>query len=471
MLKRPVITRLIFRHPVAPPDPTSLLPACVSPSAPSLLSTLPNGLRLLAIPMPWRATVSLSVFVRTGSLHEGAARLNGISHVVEHMAFKGTATRDCQRINLEAEALGAEVNAHTDKDHTAFHIEGLPEDLPAFVALLADIVLNPSFPEEELARELRVIEQEYSEYEEDPASLAFRLFDAACYGTAHPAGRPIIGTRANIRRFKRADLLAYVQQQYTARNVVIGVAGPVTPAMFAALERQLQQETGFGAMRPGQANRVDTPAWLGGLKTRRLTGSGQTQLVLGYPAPALPAGEAATAPHVLAAAMLGEGMSSPLLDEIRERRGLAYQAGCAADIWPHGGQFVIDAATSPEQAVELLEAVHALLQRHAEGGAEDRVALERARRQLIVRALRSQEQPARRLEAAAQDLFCFGRLRDTQDWIAQLQAVRPAQIAATFAAMQDAQAAAPALALAGSVPAKARERAATLFGFKAEASA
>ena len=441
-------------------------------SAP-LVCTLPNGLRLVAIPMPWRATVSLSVFVRTGSLHESSARLNGISHVVEHMAFKGTATRDCQRINLEAEALGAEMNAHTDKDHTAFHIEGLPQDLPAFVALLADIVLSPSFPEDELARELRVIEQEYAEYEEDPASLAFRLFDAACYGSAHPAGRPIIGTRANIRRFKREDLLAYVQRQYTARNVVIAVAGPVDEKTFAALERQLQHETGFGAMRPGEANRVDTPAWLGGLKTRRLAGSGQTQLVLGFAAPALPAGEAATAPHVLAAAMLGEGMSSPLLDEIRERRGLAYQAGCAADIWPHGGQFVVDASTAPEQAIELLDAVHALLQRHADGGAaSDRIALERARKQLIVRALRSQEQPARRLEAAAQDLFCFGRLRESKDWIAQLQAVTPTQIAETFAAMQSTagEAGKPALALAGSVPAKARDRAATLFGFTAEAA-
>ena len=84
------------------------------------LATLANGLRVVAIDMPWRATVSLSIFIRTGSLHE-SARLNGISHVVEHMAFKGTATRDCQRINLDAERLGAEVNAHTDKDHTAFH--------------------------------------------------------------------------------------------------------------------------------------------------------------------------------------------------------------------------------------------------------------------------------------------------------------------------------------------------------------
>ncbi|MFY8118191.1 MAG: M16 family metallopeptidase, partial [Roseateles sp.] len=375
-------------------------------------STLANGLRLVAIPMPWRATVSLSVFVRTGSLHEQLPRLNGISHVVEHMAFKGTATRDCQRINLDAEALGADVNAHTDKDHTAFHIEGLPEDLPAFVDLLADIVLNPSFPEEELARELRVIEQEYNEYEEDPSALAFRLFDQACYGSRHPAGRPIIGTRANIRRFKRRDLLDYVGRQYSACNVVIGVAGPLDERRFEALRRQIEAQTGFGAMPAGTPNLIEQPAWQGGLKARRLAGSGQTQLVLGFAAPALPEGEARTLPHVLAAALLGEGMSSPLLDEIRERRGLAYNAGCAADIWPHGGQFVIDAATSPEQAVELLEAVHALLRRHADG-ADQEVALERARRQLRVRALRGLEQPSRRLEAAAQDLFTFSRLRDT----------------------------------------------------------
>jgi predicted Zn-dependent peptidase len=426
-------------------------------------STLTNGLRLVAIPMPWRATVSLSVFVRTGSLHEHLPRLNGISHVVEHMAFKGTATRDCQRINLDAEALGADVNAHTDKDHTAFHIEGLPEDLPAFVDLLADIVLNPSFPEEELARELRVIEQEYNEYEEDPSALAFRLFDQACYGSSHPAGRPIIGTRANIRRFKRRDLLDYVGRQYSACNVVIGVAGPLDARRFKALQRQIETQTGFGAMPAGTPNLIEQPAWQGGLKARRLAGSGQTQLVLGFAAPALPEGEARTLPHVLAAALLGEGMSSPLLDEIRERRGLAYNAGCAADIWPHGGQFVIDAATSPEQAVELLEAVHALLRRHADG-ADQGVALERARRQLRVRALRGLEQPSRRLEAAAQDLFSFGRLRDTQDWLRHLDAVTPAQVRAVFEAMQEQDRARPALALAGSVPAKARERAAALFG-------
>ena len=403
--------------------------------------------------MPWRATVSLSVFIRTGSLHE-SARLNGISHVVEHMAFKGTATRDCQRINLDAERLGAEVNAHTDKDHTAFHIEGLPQDVPAFVELLADIVLNPSFPAEELERELRVIEQEFSEFDEDPVSAAFQLFDRACYGAAHPAGRPVIGRRANLRRFKREDLLDYVGRQYSASNLVVAVAGPVDFKAFVSAV-----EAAFGAMPAGLPNEVEPPVWQGGLRARRMPGSGQCQVVVGYPAPSLADDDAAQARHALAAAVLGEGMSSPLLDEIRERRGLAYHVACTADFYPQAGQLLVEAATSPEQAEELLVAVDELLRQHAKR--IDPVALERARKQLTVRALRSQEQPTRRIEAAAQDLFTRGQLRDTQAWLEQLQAVTAAQVREVFKAMVSRRGA--AVALAGSVPLKARERATALF--------
>lgn len=420
----------------------------MTPSAVPHLAALPNGLRAIAIPMPWRRTVSLSVFVRTGSLHEPRA-LNGISHVVEHMAFKGTATRDCQRINLDAERLGAEVNAHTDKDHTAFHIEGLPRDLPAFVALLADIVLNSSFPAEELERERQVIEHEFTEFEEDPAAMAFNLFDRACYGM-HPAGQPVIGNRANLKRFTRDDLLGYVRRQYSACNVVVAAAGPVEVDPFLRAV-----EAAFGAMPAGMPNEVPAPAWQGGLKLRRMAGSSQCHTVLGFEAPAL--GDDAHLPHVLAAALLGEGMSSPLLDEIRERRSLAYYASCSADILPAAGQFVIEAATGPGQVAELLDAVDELLRRHAEGG--DAVGLERARNQIAVRTLRALEQPTRRLESAVQDVFTFGRMRDSQEWLERLQATTASQVREVFAGMQGARA---AVALAGSVSAKARERAQAL---------
>ena len=414
------------------------------------LATLPNGLRAVAIHMPWRETVSLSVFVRTGSLHE-PRRLNGISHVVEHMAFKGTAARNCQRINLDAERLGAEVNAHTDKDHTAFHIEGLARDLGAFVALLADIVLNSTFPAEELERERQVILHEFTEFDEDPAAMAFQLFDRACYGF-HAAGQPVIGNRANLQRFTRDDLLAYVQSQYTSTNVIVAAAGPVDVGSFVR-----SVEAAFGAMPRGADNSVAAPVWQGGLKLRRMAGSSQCQTVLGFETPTL--ADDAHVAHVLAAALLGEGMSSPLLDEIRERRGLAYYVACSADVLPLTGQFVIEAATAPAQADEFFVEVARLLRLQAESS--DAVGLERARNQLTVRTLRGLEQPGRRMEAAVQDLFIFGRLRDTREWLARLQDVTAQEVRGVFAQMLANPA---AMALAGSVPARARERAEELFG-------
>jgi predicted Zn-dependent peptidase len=421
-----------------------------APLPPAETHTLANGVRVVVLPMPWRQTVSLSVFVRTGSLHE-PRRHSGISHVVEHMAFKGTTTRDCQRINLDAERLGAEVNAHTDKDHTAFHIEGLPGDLPAFVAMLADIVLHSTFPADELERERQVILHELTETEEDPVAIAFQLLDRASFGT-HPAARPVIGRRADIERLTRDDLLQYVQRQYGACNVVVAAAGPVDAA---ALLRATEQA--FGAMPPGEPNAVPAAQWQGGLLTRAMAGCSQTQTVVAYEAP--PLADEGHLAHVLAATVLGDGMGSPLLDEIRERRGLAYHVACSADVLPWAGQFVIEAATAPEQAEALLDEVGALLQRQAER--IDPVDLERARRQLTVRTLRGLEQPGRRLESAVQDLFTFDRLRDPLQWLERLHAVPAGAVRKVFGQMLERRA---AVGLAGSVSLGARRRARLLVG-------
>jgi predicted Zn-dependent peptidase len=413
------------------------------PPAPAQLTVLPNGVRVVVIPMPRRETVSLSVFVRTGSQHE-SRRLSGISHVVEHMAFKGTQGRDCQRINLDAERLGAEVNAHTDKDHTAFHIEGLARDLGDFVAMLGDIVLGSTFPAAELERERQVILHEFTEYEEDPMSVAMTLFDRACYGD-HPLGQPVIGSRANLRRFTRDDLLAYVGRQYTAGNLVVAAAGPVDRRAFVRDVR-----AAFGGMPRGNGNAVSEPTFIGGLKTRRLAGSSQCHAVLGFAVPPLGADHL---PFVLAAAIFGEGMSSPLLDEIRERRGLAYYAACSADVAALAGQFVVEAATAPAHAEEFFVEVTRLLR--AQAGAIDPVAFERARNQLTVRALRGHDQPARRLETAAQEVFAFGQPRPPAQWLERLQAVTRAEVRQAFAQML---ASPVAVALAGRVPRRAIEK-------------
>jgi len=413
------------------------------------LTTLPNGVRVVTIHMPWLASASASVFVRTGSGHEGP-RDNGISHVVEHMAFKGTTTRDAARINIDAERLGAEVNAHTDKDHTAYHLSGMARDAVQFVRMLGDIVRRPTFPAAELERERQVILQEFIEDEEDPMSTAFRQFDKLCYG-AHPMAQAVIGTRRNIERFTRDDLLAYVERQYSGANVVVGVAGNVD---HEAIVRE--SEAAFGDMPAGVPHAMSAPAWLGGVRAARLAGCSQSHVVLGYPIPSMKDDDPATG---VAAALFGEGMSSPLMNEIRERRGLVYYAACSADVMEACGQFVIEASTTPDKVEELLRETHRLLGAHAASvGALD---LERARNQIAVRRLRALERPVRRVEDAALDLFVHGRIRSPEELAARVDGVGADAVRSTFARML---AAPPVLALAGKLGPLTGERLRDLVG-------
>ncbi|WP_083440589.1 M16 family metallopeptidase [Aquincola tertiaricarbonis] len=408
------------------------------------VATLANGVRVLALRLPHAPTASVSIFVRTGSLHE-SRRSNGISHVVEHMAFKGTHTRDCQQINLDAELLGAEVNAHTDKDHTAYHMRGLAADAPRFVSMLGDIVRNGTYPEAELARERSVILQELSEDDDDPVSTAYKLFDHHCFGS-HPMALPVIGARRVIETLSRDDLLGYVGRQYTGANMVVAAAGDVRLEELAAAA-----EAAFGSLPAGTPNLVAPPRHIGGLGARRQSGASQTHVVLGFPIPAL------AEPHhaaVLAAAVFGEGMSSPLMDEIRERRGIAYYCSCSADVYEHCGQFIVEASMAPERVDEYLEAVTTLLAAHAQQ--VQALSLQRARKQLTVRELLDAERPQRRLERAALDLLSLGRVRDPRERADALDAASAADVSGAFATLLRQPV---ALAMAGRVKPGAIDRA------------
>jgi predicted Zn-dependent peptidase len=413
-----------------------------------VVATLGNGVRVVVFPSSHVATASVSVFVRSGSQHE-TRRQNGISHVIEHMAFKGTRTRSCQQINLDAERLGAEVNAHTDKDHTAFHIRGHAGDAEAFVAMLGDIVQHCTFPDDELERERKVLLQEFTADEDEPMSTAFKLFDQACFGT-HSAARPVIGIRANIRRFTCADLAAFVAGRYTGANTVVGIAGHVdADRMAGAAERA------FAGMPRGAPNHIDAPAFVGGIRSRRLPGDDQVELVLGFPAPAM---SEDTEPFHLAAALFGEGMSSPLLDRLRERRGLVYHADCSIDTRDAYGQFVIEASTVPEHLDELFAEMTRLLDQHAER--IDAVDLERARNQRSVRTLFADESAHARLEAAALELFALGRIRGADERLAAIADVTREQVLAVFATMLDTGA---ALGIAGRIARGSVDRVARLL--------
>ncbi len=407
------------------------------------VDTLANGVRVLTLRRPALETAAVSVFVRTGSAHESRAE-NGISHFVEHMVFKGSRTRDARRINLDAERLGAEVNAHTDKDHTAFHMRGLAEHAADFVRMLGDIVAGPTFPAAEIERERQVLLHECTEDEDDPLSTAFKLFDKASFGT-HGAAQAVIGPRRNIERFGRDALVAHVARHFTGANLVVGAAGAVDPEALARAA-----EAAFGALPRGEANVLAPAAWEGGIGTKRIEGSSQAHLVLGFPVPPATADDPRAE---LAAALFGEGMSSPLMDSIREQRGLAYYAACSADVLEMCGQFVVEASTGPKQLDELLAEVVRLLRLQAER--VDAQDLERARHQIRVRRLRDGERLHRQLEDAALDLFALGRVRDAAAGRDRLAALDREAMRAFFEGLQ---AAPPAVALAGELPRAASER-------------
>ncbi len=388
--------------------------------------TLSNGVRVLVGRQPHAATASVGVFVRWGSAHE-STRLAGIGHVLEHMAFKGTRRLSARQLNGQAERLGAEVNAHTDKDHTAFYMRGLPQDVPQLLALLAEIVLHPTLPADELERERQVLLQEFAEDEDDPVSTAFKLFDKASFG-AHPMARPVIGTRRNIERFTRDDLLAHRAAGYTARNLVVAVHGPVDPQavckqiqlLFGAWPAGPAGPNGFDGLDgpvPGTSP-VQEPGFHGGLLTRADRGVQQVHMALGWAIPGLAADDATA---TLAAAVLGEGMSSPLLERVREQRALAYHVGASADVLDGCGLFVIEASTAPEQTEMLLDEVQAVLRSVA-----DRLPApdwQRAQRQQQVRALRDQEQAMRWLEQGALEWFARGHVRSGAERLEHLLAV------------------------------------------------
>jgi predicted Zn-dependent peptidase len=389
------------------------------------IQTLPNGVRLLALPMPGLRSACVSVYLALGSAAE-TRRENGIGHLLEHMVYKGSAKRDARAINVDAERLGAEANAHTDRDHIAFHLRGLAGHVPQFCELLADLVLAPTFPADELERERQVLLQEWAEDEEDPLSTAFKLMDSASFGL-HPAALPVIGQKRVLESTTREDLLAWHGRHFVGPAMVVAAAGAVdAQAFFEAAARAF-------AVAPSTlpaAGPPTPPPWRGGVKARHLAGHNQAHVALGWPLATVHADDPAPG---LAAALFGEGMSSPLMHELREKRGLFYYAACSADVLATQGQWVVEASTAPERRDEFLHEVLALLHRQAQGPDADDLA--RGRHLMQVRLLRESERPVRALEDAALDLLFLGRVRGLEERLDRLATLDAAAVQAVFAGL------------------------------------
>lgn len=408
-------------------------PGAAATGAP-VLQTLANGVRLLAIPVPHVQSASVGVFLRVGSRDETPAS-NGISHVLEHMAFKGTATRSVQEINLDAERLGADVNAFTSKDTTGYFMSGLGRHVPQFLDMTADIVLNSTFPEVELQRELDVIRQEAIEYAEDPQESSSELLDRAIWGQ-HPMGMPVIGTVENIERFTRDDVVRHVGAHYHAENTVVAAAGQFDIDAFFAQAKRL-----FAGMPRAEAGAgpapVLTPDYVGSAVGRRFSRVSQVFLNLAYPV-APPGDEEMTQMRwriaaSLATILFGGGMSSPLTDTVRERMGLAYTAHSTSESGDAWFNFIVHAITTPDKLEQLMTATGALLRAHA--GEIDLVHLERAKNQLAVSRVRSSERTYAAMERAVEDLFVRGAVSTPAETIALIEAITADEVRAVFERM------------------------------------
>jgi predicted Zn-dependent peptidase len=403
----------------------------VAAGAPGL-RTLANGVRLLAIPMPHVQSASVGVFLRVGSRDE-TPESNGISHVLEHMAFKGTSTRTVQQINLDAERLGADVNAFTSKNMTGYFMTGLGRHAEQFLRMTADIVLDSTFPEQELKRELEVIRQEAIEYEEDPEESSSELLDRAIWGD-HPMGMPVIGTVKNIEGFTRQDLVAHVRSHYVAENTIVAAAGNFDVQALLALAAEL-----FAGMRAcGDEARPVTPArYVGSATARRFTQVSQVFLNMGYPLAPDSAGEIPQQRWRLAASLaanvFGGGMSAPFVDTIREQMGLAYTAHStmeSGDVW---GSFVVHAVTTPDKLDALMSATGGLLRAHATN--IDPVHLERAKNQLTVSRVRASERTYATMEQAVEELFASGAVVPTADAVAMIDSIGAEEVRLVFERM------------------------------------
>lgn len=417
-----------------------------------VISTMNNGVRIVVYPMPSIHSLSAGVFVGTGSRNE-TPQNNGISHFLEHMAFKGTSRRSAQELNLTVEQLGASMNAGTSKDTTAFFINGLSRHTSDILALLAEIVCEPTFPEHEIDRERQVILQEYLECSEDPEDLAQELLWSATY-RGQAMSMPILGSRANIGAFTTQDLRRYVQEQYTGSNIVIAVAGNVDA------EQVIKQcERLFSGLPSGSIHQVQAPVHGCGIEAKKFARTSQVFTHIGFPSACLRDGQAHYAATV-AAMTFGGGMSSPLFHTIREEMGLAYHVGSSALVGDVYGQFEIEAITTPDQLPAYFEATTRLLREHARHVDPQQVS--RARNQLSAYLVATLEQPFGLIQQSGEGMLFANRILSTEEAMDRIQAVSAEDVRQVFEGMLKQR---PAMSLVGKGASKSIcEDFATQFG-------
>lgn len=311
------------------------------------MTTLPSGIRVITDYVDSVHSVALGVWVNVGTRNEDLA-YNGVAHMVEHMLFKGTKTRNAQQIAEVLENVGGHMNAYTSREITSYYAHVLKEDAPLALELLADMLQHSILPENEIERERHVILQEIGMSIDTPDDLVFdNYFETVWQNQA--LGAPILGTADIISVMQKETLYSYINKYYTPKNLVLSAAGNIAHDQFVAQVADL-----FCDLPPDQSYTTSAARYDGGVRKENKDLE-QAHVMLGYQAPQRTDGRYYSAKTL--SKILGEGMSSRLFQEVREKRGLAYSVFSYLSSHHDDGTFAVYAGTAPEKVDELLSVI------------------------------------------------------------------------------------------------------------------
>jgi predicted Zn-dependent peptidase len=376
------------------------------------VTKLANGLRVVSYHMPHVETVSLGVWIAAGARHEREAE-HGISHLLEHMAFKGTEQRSARDIAEQIEAVGGELNAATSLETTAYFARVLEADVGLALDILADILQIPRYAQDELEREREVILQEIAATRDSPDEIAYELLQEAAF-PGQSIGRPILGTTESVTRFSAPDLRAFLGANYGASRMVLAAAGKVD---HGKLVRHVEAQ--FGRMNGGVGGRFEAAKYVGGTRTSAKRFE-QSHLVMAFAAPSYRSEEFYTGQ--VFSGLFGGGMSSRLFQEVRERLGLCYAIYSNCWALADTGLFGVHAATGPEMMGKLIDVVGQLLVAAATEKPTE-AELARSKAQLKAGLLMGLESSSARAEQMARHLLLFDRLIDTTELVERIENV------------------------------------------------
>jgi predicted Zn-dependent peptidase len=376
-------------------------------------SALPNGVRLVTETMPHVRSVAVGIWVETGSRVEPEP-LGGISHLIEHLVFKGTATRSAEEIARAIDSVGGHMDAFTAKEHTCFYVSVLDEHLPLAVSLLTDILRQPLFAAADIEKEKAVVLQEIKMVEDTPDDLVHDLFAERIWAD-HPLGRPILGRWDVVKGFDRDAVLGHFEREYAPGRIVVAVAGHAEHERVADLFA-----TGFeGWGRPAARPAFAPPALRSGVHTVHKPLE-QVHLVVGLP------GVSDSAPDRYALYLLndiiGGSMSSRLFQEVRERQALVYSVHSGQQAYRDTGLFYVYAGTDPANLGKVLQA----LMKEIRGLKKDGVTAEELRRakdHLKGSLMLSLESTSSRMNRLASHEMRFGSFMSMDEMLAAIDRV------------------------------------------------